>query len=118
MVDSLEFISADPDPIDFQHSPPFYNMFWLFPGPLIVGETIEIIITAHVGGPECSTYYNLVEVFGTSEDGTTVTDTDYCFVHAIKNNREFNSPFLAFLDSHPNLFPLLQKLLQKHWFGL
>ncbi len=118
MVDNLKFISADPEPYQFEHNPPFYNMFWLFPGPLLSGETIEIYITAHVEGPECSTDYNYAEVFGTSEDGTTVTDTEYCFVHAIKKNREFSSPFLEFLYSHPFLFSLLQKLLQQLGFGL
>jgi hypothetical protein len=29
-----------------------------------------------------------------------------------------NTPILNFLESHPNLFPLLQKLLQQPWFGL
>jgi hypothetical protein len=114
MVDSLKFISADPEPYQFEHNPPFYNMFWLFPGPLITGETIEIYITAHVEGPECSTDYNFVEVFGTSEDGTIVTDTEYCYVHAIKKNIEFNNLFIVFLYSHPSLFPLIQKLFLKN----
>jgi hypothetical protein len=114
MVDSLKFISADPEPYQFEHNPPFYNMFWLFPGPLITGETIEIYITAHVEGPECSTDYNFVEVFGTSEDGTIVTDTEYCYVHAIKKSIEFNNPFIVFLYSHPSLFPLIQKLFLKN----
>ena len=116
MVDSLEFISADPNPIDFQHNPPFYNMFWLFSGPLIVGETIEIYITAHVDGPECSIAYNSVEVFGTNENGTIVTDTDYCFIHAIKQSREFSKTVIQFLDSNSFLFPLLQKLIQQLGF--
>lgn len=118
MVDSLEFVSADPNPIDFQHNPPFYNMFWLFPGPLVVGEDIEIYITAHVNGPECSSAYNSVEVFGTDENGTVVTDTDYCFVHAIKLSREFFKTALVFLDCHPYLFPFLQKIIRQLSFGI
>ena len=112
MLDGLEFISADPEPDDFQHDPPYYSMFWLFPGPLNPNETIEIIITAQVVGPECSIDYNYIEVLGFSEDGTSVTDSDYCFVHAIKQSREFSKPALVLLDCYPFLFPLLQKLIQ------
>jgi len=33
-------------------------------------------------------------------------------------NKAINNPFLNWLQSHPNLFPLLQKLIQQPWFGL
>ena len=118
MHDSLKYISADPEPDEFQYNPPYYNMFWLYPGPLMPCETNEIYITAHVEGPECSTDFNYVEVFGTCEHGTIVRDQDYCYVHAIKQSREFNRPFINWLQSHPNLFPILQKLIQQLGFGL
>jgi hypothetical protein len=46
--------------------------------------------------------------FRTKEYGTL---TPHLVVN-YKKAREFNSPLLNFLQSHPNLFPLLQKLLQ------
>ena len=33
-------------------------------------------------------------------------------------NRIVNSLLLQFLENHPNMFPLLQKLIQQQWFGL
>ena len=117
MHDSLKYISADPEPDDFQYNPPFYNIWWIFPGPLPVGETITVYITAHVEGPECSIDYNYVMVTAYA-GGTSASDEDYAYVHAYKKSRELNSPILNFLQSHPNLFPLLQKLLQQLKFGL
>jgi len=32
-------------------------------------------------------------------------------------NKAINNPFLNWLKCHPNVFPLLQKLLQQPWFG-
>jgi hypothetical protein len=33
-------------------------------------------------------------------------------------NKAINKPILNWLQGHPNLFPLLQKLIQKKWFGI
>ena len=62
MHDNLKYISADPEPQDFVYDPPHYHLYWHFPGPLPQCNTIEIYITAHVEGPNCSTDYNYVEV--------------------------------------------------------
>ena len=36
----------------------------------------------------------------------------------IPRGKTISNPFLQFLQCYPNLFPLLQKLIQQHWFGL
>jgi hypothetical protein len=117
MHDSLKFISANPEPHEFSYEPPFYYINWNFPGPLNPGETIEIFITANVKGPDCSYDYNHVKVYalcGCGEPGCTcppVIDEDYAYIHAYKKAREINRPFLQFLQSHPNLFPILRTFL-------
>jgi len=112
MHDSLELIYADPDPNDFVYYPPYYNIYWYFPGPLNPCETIEIYITAHVVGPVCSLEYNHVEVEAKSIHGNRVYDEDYAYFHCYKKSRVINKPLLQFLQNHPYLFSLLQKLIQ------
>jgi hypothetical protein len=115
MHDSLKYIRGEPEPDEWYYAEPFYYINWFIPGPLPPGGIIKIYVYAHVEGPECSYDYNyvLVEANGC---GTIVTDEDYAWVHAHDRAREFNTPILNFLRSHPNLFPLLQKLIQG--FGL
>ena len=115
MHDSLEFISADPEPDHFEYTPPEYYMEWVFPGPLIPCNTIEIYITAHVEGPDSSRDYNRVKVEGTAEEhpGEPVTDEDEAWVHAFEKSRTVNRPFLNFLQQHQNLFPILRLLIQR-----
>jgi len=84
MHDSLEYLSADPEPDEFSYDPPNYYIYWFFPGPLNPGETIEIYITAHVNGPHCSIDYNFVEVTALCDD-IPVSDSDYAYVHAFEN---------------------------------
>jgi hypothetical protein len=108
MHGSLKFISGDPEPDEVYFEDPFWYMNWFFPGPLNPCETIEIYITAHVEGPECSYDFNYVLV-----EAGGVRDEDYAWVHAHDRAKEFNSPILNFLESHPNIFPLLQLLLQR-----
>ena len=81
MHDSLKFISGDPEPDEIYYEKPFWYMEWYFPGPLMPCNTIELYITAHVNGPECSYDFNyvLVEAFGCGE---IVRDEDYAWVHA------------------------------------
>ena len=33
-------------------------------------------------------------------------------------DKVFNNPFLNWLQSHPNWFPIIQRLIQQNWFGL
>jgi hypothetical protein len=114
MHDSLEFISANPVPDNFSYVPPNYFMYWYFPGPLLPCETITITIVAHVVGPEpCQIDPNLVEVDAVCEHGKTVSDSDMCWVHAIKGSKAIERPFLRFLQSYPNLFRIIEKLLQR-----
>jgi hypothetical protein len=112
MHDSLKFISADPDPDHFEYIPPEYLIEWFFAGPLPPGATIEIYITAHVEGPECSYDYNKVDVTATCIHGVTVTDHDECWIHAVEKGRSINTPFLTWLQNHPNMFPLIQKMVK------
>jgi uncharacterized repeat protein (TIGR01451 family) len=111
MHDSLKFISGDPEPDEAVYEEPFWYLKWFFPGPLAPCETIEVYITAHVEGPECSYDFNHVLVEGKC-CGNTLQDEDEAWVHAIKKSKSVNMPFLAWLESHPNMFPLLQKLLK------
>jgi len=112
MHDSLKFINGDPEPDEWYYEEPFYYLDWYIPGPLPVGGEIEIYVTAHVEGPECSYDFNyvLVEANGCDE---IVRDEDYAWVHAHDRARAFNTPILNFLQSHSNMFPLLQLLLQQ-----
>jgi hypothetical protein len=114
MHDSLEYKYADPEPDNYYYEPPYHHMEWTFPGPLQPCNTIEIDITAHVEGPDCTTDYNYVLV--TAESGCTppiVSDDDYAYVHAYEKSRTVNTPLLNWLQSYLNMFPLLQKLLQQ-----
>jgi uncharacterized repeat protein (TIGR01451 family) len=108
---SLKFISGDPEPDSVVQEGEDWIITWVFQGPVAPGETIEVYITAHVEGPECSTDYNYVTVEGQS-CGNTVIDDDWCWVHAIKKSKSADHPFFAWLENHLNMFPLLQKLLK------
>ena len=88
-------------------------MEWYFPGPLYPCEIIEIYLTAHVEGPKCSYDFNHVLVEAESCSSQNVTDEDYAYVHIKGCGRTLNSPFLNFLLNHPNLFLMLQRLLQR-----
>jgi hypothetical protein len=114
MHESLKYINADPEPDNVEHVAPDWIMDWFFPGPLAPGATIEIFVNFHVEGPECSRDYNHVIVEGFCEEcpGDIVQDEDWCWVHAYKKSKDLNMPFLQFLEAHPNIFPLLQKLLK------
>jgi len=102
MHDSLEYLSADPEPEQFSYDPPYYYLFWFFPGPLNPGETIEIYITAHVNGPHCSIDYNFVEVTALC-DNIPVSDSDYAYVHAFENEPP-NKPIIdGPLKGEPNV---------------
>jgi uncharacterized repeat protein (TIGR01451 family) len=111
MHTSLKYISGDPDPDSVAQEGDEWIIVWKFPGPLAPCETIEIYITAHVEGPECSYDYNRVVVEGEA-CGNQIVDQDEAWVHAIKKSKSVNIPFLNWLESHPNMFPLLQKLLK------
>jgi hypothetical protein len=110
--DSLEYIKAVPEPSNVAYDPPYYYLEWHFEGPLMPCEIIEIIITFHVVGEECSIDENIVDVTAVCEHGITVSDSDIAYVHCYKPSRSIERPFLQLLENHPNLFPLLQKLLK------
>jgi hypothetical protein len=110
--DSLEYIKAVPEPSNVAYDPPYYYIEWHFEGPLMPCEIIEIIITFHVVGEECSIDENIVTATAVCEHGNTVTDEDIAYVHCYKPSRSIERPFLRLLENHPNLFPLLQKLLK------
>jgi len=113
MHDSLKYISADPEPEEVTYDPPFYYILWVWPNYVMPGETITITVTAHVEGPDCSIDYNHAYALGVTEGGEEVEDEDYAYVHAYEKAKEINMPLLKFLQSHPNMFPFLQILLQR-----
>jgi uncharacterized repeat protein (TIGR01451 family) len=115
MHDSLEYTSSDPEG-EVYYEEPNWIIEWYFEGPLAPGDAIVIYVTAHVAGEDCSIDENKAVVDAVCEHGTPVNDADSAFVHCYKKSIDFNRPFLSFLESHPNMFPLLQKLL--HRLGL
>jgi hypothetical protein len=112
MHNSLKYLGADPEPDEYYFEDPFHIMKWHIP-QLLPGQEIVIYVNAHVEGPECSIDVNHAEVQCQCEHGTVVFDEDDCFIHAKEKAREFNSPILNFLENHPNMFPLLQLVLQR-----
>ena len=116
MHDSLEFISADPVQDDYSYDPPFHNILWVFPGPLLPTEIIELYVTANILGPENSHDYNYVEVIATG-GGTNVIDEDYAYVTAVKKSRERQLQFLTifdqFIEDYPNLSLIVKLLINK-----
>ena len=116
MYDSLKYINADPEPFEISHDPPFWYIGWVSYEYLMPGEMVEFTLIAHVEGPEDRLDYNYGIVVGVTDDGNIVMDYDYAYVHLYKKAKEISNPILNFLQSHSNMFPLLQKLLQQ--FGL
>jgi uncharacterized repeat protein (TIGR01451 family) len=113
MEDALSYVSADPEPDNYWHEDPYFYFLWNFSGEFLPGDKIEIEITAHVDGPDCSIDYNYVKVEGEDINGFTLSDEDYCYIHAVKKSKTLSLPFLNWLQSHSKLFPLLQLLIQK-----
>jgi len=112
MDDQLTFISSDPEPDDFIHIPPHYWIIYAFPQVLNPGEAgPEIIIQAHVGGPECTITYNHAVANYTCAHGIIVEDDDYAYVHAHEKSKNINARFLDFIENHINLFPVLRQIL-------
>jgi hypothetical protein len=86
MHESLEYISADPQPDDTMEDPPYLYLVWYGLGPLAPCETIEIIVTAHVVGPNCSTDENYAYAEGLVQfPPFYVWDEDWAWVHAYVN---------------------------------
>jgi hypothetical protein len=112
MHDSLKYISANPKPDNITYNPPFYYMTWVWTTYILPNQTVEIVLIAHVEGPECSIDFNFVHVKGVTENQEIVEDEDYAYVHAIKKDKSLNLPIINFLQSYTNLFQILQKLLK------
>jgi len=113
MEDGLGYVSADPEPDDYNYDPPYHYFLWNFPEEFLPGDKIEIEITAHVEGPDCNIDSNYVNAEGEQIDGLTISDEDYCYIHAVKKSKTLSLPFLNWLQSNPKLFLLLHLLLQK-----
>ena len=104
------FSTIDPDGDDV-----YYVVSWGFVcsdthtyGPYKSGETVEI---SH-GWPEKGRYTITaiaMDVYESESDTATLTII-------MPRNRAMNTPFLNFLQNHPNLFPILTFLLQR--FGI
>ena len=71
-----------------------------------------MIIISHIWDNE-DTY----TITAKAEDTFGNISPETTFTVIIPRNKCVNRPFLLFLECHPNLYPLLQKLLQQSWFG-
>lgn len=114
MEDGLSYISADPEPDEYTHEPPYHYMMWNILEELLPGETIVIEITAHVDGPDCSIDSNYVKIESEDEYGSIFSDEDYCYIHAVKKSKTLNLPILNWLKSNTKLFHLRQLLFQRY----
>jgi hypothetical protein len=114
MHKSVKYISSDPEG-EAYYQDPYWHIDWIFPGPLKPCETIEIFVTGHVEGPECSYDENHVKVEAHG-CGQVVRDEDSAWIHCKRLGKPLNSPILNFLENHPNIFPFLQLFL--HRLGL
>jgi hypothetical protein len=112
MHDSLKYTRADPKPDEVNYDPPFYYLKWVLTTYILPNQTVEIVLIAHVEGPECSIDFNFVHVKGVTENQEIIEDEDYAYVHAIKKDKSLNLPIINFLQSYTNLFQILQKLLK------
>ena len=52
-----------------------------------------------------------ITVYAEDENGAVSGETTSQMI--IEKSKTINNPFLNFLQSHPNMFPLLQRLLQR-----
>jgi hypothetical protein len=112
MHKSLEFLGADPEPDSFDEDAEWYYIIWLIP-EMDQTQEVTFYINAHVTGDECTYDVNHVEADGVCYHGTPVFDEDDCWIHSTGGSKTFVNPILNFLQNHPNMFPLLQILLQK-----
>jgi hypothetical protein len=111
MHDSLKYLAGDPEPDQFQYEPPYYYLYWYFPGPFNPCDIIELYITAKPVKPN-SYDFNYVEVLANG-CGNYVRDEDYCWVHGTKVPKTFDMPFvLRLFERFPNMFPLLRQILR------
>ena len=115
MQDNFKLESINQVPHTYEYTGSWYYTNWYFPGPLSPGSSMEIRILAIIEGPNCVTARNEGYVY-VKMCGQTLHDADYAWVHAYKKSKEFNNPFLNWLNSRLYLFPFLQKLFQH--FGL
>ena len=112
MNDGLVFLEADPPPDEYRYNPPEYVSIWYI-GDLSVGENFQVMLKVRVDGPAGSYHYNVGSADGLDSYGEYLLDHDWVYVHPYKTSRIIKSPFLFILENHPNMFPLLQKLLQR-----
>lgn len=112
MGNDLVFLNADPYPDDITSDPVTQYLLWIFDDIVNPGDIIEILIETMVELKGGSGLANVVEVMGWCEHGIIVEDEDWCWVY-VERNKEINNPFLNFLTSHPNMFPILQLLVKR-----
>jgi uncharacterized repeat protein (TIGR01451 family) len=110
--ESVEFLKAVPEPASVEIVPPDTLIEWYF-DVLDQTQVVEIIITGHVRGEECSYDYNYVLVQGTCPHGKTVRDEDWCWIHVGPTSRIIlqNRLLAQIFERFPNAFPLLRQLL-------
>jgi hypothetical protein len=105
--EDIEFtiVATDPDNDDLYYRIRWGDGNYTYSGPYASGE--EIIIEYNWSKP--GTYWVSIQAIDTYDEKSKPT------LHLIsieKNNPYINRPILNFLQQHPNLFPLLQRLLK------
>jgi hypothetical protein len=110
--ESVEYVGADPEPIKVEVVPPDTIIEWFIP-EMDQTQVIEIFLTGHVVGEDCSFDYNYVMVEATCPHGKVVRDEDWCWIHVGETSRTiFQHRLLAqIFERFPNIFPLLRQLL-------
>ena len=105
------FTSSDPDADQVSYlidwgdgTPPVWSAFQISGAPYLASHSWD----------NDGTYIITAKAKDTSNHESITTT----FTVTIPRNKAINNPFLNWLQSHPNLFPLLQKLIHQLGFGL
>jgi len=107
----VEAVSTDPEGDECYYRDEFNGCTGPWFGPYPSGQAYKysILITGSPG-----TY-----TLGLQSKDTHDAESEWVYVQInATKNKAINTPFINFLQSHPNLFPLLQKIIQQLRFWL
>ena len=100
-----KFNAVDPDGDDVK-----YHIDWGDTNPEVTGFGAS---GTDVTAPHTWSADGTYNITAYAEDSNGLTGPSNTLVVTMPRNKEINAPFLQFLENHPNLFPLLQMLLQR-----
>ena len=105
------FTSSDPNGDDIEYYVDWgdgYNTNWI--GPYASGDT-ALRDHSWDGSETYQIKAKTRDIYG--------KESDWSYYDVIiPRDKAFNIPILNYLQTYPYLFPILQKLIQQHWFGL